>query len=93
MPKHPCPVVVVIRANDRTSYVAIFKRLKTEQNLQDSVGANVNKIRRSASENLLLQLKKASGNTGEMCRTLNKTLGELATTSTHIRLIWINHFR
>ncbi|CAB0027794.1 unnamed protein product [Trichogramma brassicae] len=65
------------------------ERLRTAQNLQDPVCAKVNKIRRSASGNLLLQLKKASGNTREMCRTLNEVLGELATTSARTRTILV----
>ncbi|CAB0030776.1 unnamed protein product [Trichogramma brassicae] len=84
--KRPRPDVVVIKAKDPKSYASILQRLRTEQALQDPVGSNVNRIRRSATGDLLLELRKASGDAKQMCRALDEALGELATTRARPRV-------
>ncbi|CAB0040409.1 unnamed protein product [Trichogramma brassicae] len=84
--KRPRPDVVVIKAKDPKSYASILQRLRTEQALQDPVGSNVNRIRRSATGDLLLELRKASGDAKQMCRALDEALGELATSRARPRV-------
>ena len=81
-PKHPRADAVVIKAKDPKSYAAILQRLRRTPELQDPVGNNVNKIRRTATGALLLKLNRASGDSGQLGQKLNEVLGELATATT-----------
>uniref|UniRef100_A0ABD2W3P4 Uncharacterized protein n=1 Tax=Trichogramma kaykai TaxID=54128 RepID=A0ABD2W3P4_9HYME len=67
-----------------------MKLLRSEPTLKDSVGS-VNKVRRSAGGELLLQLDKACISPGELRRKLDSAIGELgsATARTPVTAIEI----
>uniref|UniRef100_A0ABD2WD06 CCHC-type domain-containing protein n=1 Tax=Trichogramma kaykai TaxID=54128 RepID=A0ABD2WD06_9HYME len=84
------PGVVVVKAKDPKSYAKILKLLRSEPTLKDSV-SSVNKVRRSAGGELLLQLDKACISPGELGRKLDSAIGELgsATARTSVTAIEI----
>ncbi|XP_046666641.1 uncharacterized protein LOC124358384 [Homalodisca vitripennis] len=83
------PDVVVMKAKDPSTYADILRRLRTEPMLYGEVGKNVNKIRRSAAGDLLLQLGRGSKDATKIGEKLNEVFGELATASarTHVTLV------
>uniref|UniRef100_A0ABD2WBR2 Uncharacterized protein n=1 Tax=Trichogramma kaykai TaxID=54128 RepID=A0ABD2WBR2_9HYME len=84
------PGVVVVKAKDSKSYAEILKLLRSEPTLQDLV-SSVNRVRRSARGELLLQLDKACISPGELGRKLDSAIGDLgsATARTPVTAIEI----
>ncbi|CAB0042385.1 unnamed protein product [Trichogramma brassicae] len=78
------------KLEDPKSYAEILKLLRSEPTLQDSV-SSVNKVRRSAGGELLLQLDRACTSPDELGRKLDSAIGELgsATSRTPVTAIEI----
>lgn len=90
--KRPRPDAIIIKAKEGTSYADILRKVKADDSLK-SVGEAVARVRRTAGGDLLLQLKKTSGQTANLCSSISDSLGveiEVRALS-HKTLIEIKH--
>lgn len=88
----PRPDAIVIKAKEGTSYADILRKVKADDSLK-LVGEAVARVRRTASGDLLLQLRGKSDQTANLCNSISNSLGaeiEVRALS-HRTLIEIKH--